>query len=800
MVLALPFVLVLVSLTLIVYAALYWLRHPFDGLAWSRISGEIGAVEPNTPAAELFKPGDIIYKFDGVPTMNIVEPYKSKQPGDEIELTILRDNQSITHSVQLIKYPLSTRLLQIVPLVVAVIFVLAGAIVRAYSPYLFETNLFYLLSIFAGAALGAGSISAIGPSWASKMFNIIVWWIGPITVHLHAHFPQDIERKTILTYLPIPYTLALIGSIPILIYSTNDLINKEWYSTISVLSRIFLLLNLVVVVALLLSAYWRPKHSRTRHKIRFTSFFGLMSFSLFTSLTILPGIFRLPPVVPYEIGLIPLILIPLSYSYAIYKHRMINVEQMISRGASYTLAITILVIILFAANFYVKDLIPESIRENPLFTILIILLLSLILEPLRKGLQRIVDWIFYGGWYDSHSALLKITEGLDQFNDSSILGEVLAQRLMENLRLTHAYSILLYSDGCYLYPYNKVALESFSVLVKEGNKLKIYPDGPLCHYIIEHPAPIDVQDFDLMALELQLSDEEKHFLTILNEDQIVPIMGKNTLLGILILGPKYAGEIFSSEDFETIGLVSQQAGIAFQNAHLLSEIRERAKEVDELHKEIMRAREEERKRLSRELHDEIIQELVGVNFSLAQLRTQDSLNAVNELRKIITNLRRICAELRPPSLDNLGLVAAVRSRIREIINQNADSINIRFNLQGDENHPIPEDVTLCIYRVFVEALNNAITHSFGDSIEVLISVNPTEVILEVCDDGIGFSVPSKLGDFLSTDHFGIVGIRERLELVNGDLTIKSTPGEGTRLKASVPVETHSETYTNGGSR
>jgi two-component system sensor histidine kinase DegS len=155
------------------------------------------------------------------------------------------------------------------------------------------------------------------------------------------------------------------------------------------------------------------------------------------------------------------------------------------------------------------------------------------------------------------------------------------------------------------------------------------------------------------------------------------------------------------------------------------------------------------------------------------------------VRQIIGDVRRLCADLRPPTLDSLGLVAAIRSRVRAM--QQLVPFHIRLVIQSDDDQPLPEAIALCLFRVVQEALNNAQKHAAPSYVEIRLILGVDDVWLSIVDDGCGFRVPVRLERLLDEQHFGLVGLRERLELIQGTLELTSVPGQGTCLRVWVPL-------------
>lgn len=205
--------------------------------------------------------------------------------------------------------------------------------------------------------------------------------------------------------------------------------------------------------------------------------------------------------------------------------------------------------------------------------------------------------------------------------------------------------------------------------------------------------------------------------------------------------------------------------------------------IDQAYRHQVRAREQERERLARELHDRAIQSMLGLKFRLAELNpsAQDELQA--KINEVIDGLREMCADLRPPALDRLGLVASLRSHVDDFSERT--KLPVGFSVQGEDQRLRPE-VELSLFRVAQEALSNAWKHAQTPTIEIELTFCNENVTLLVHDHGRGFDVPMRMRLLAESGHFGLVGMQERLELVGGSLHVSSRPGQGTVIEARVP--------------
>ncbi|MEW6406020.1 MAG: ATP-binding protein [Chloroflexota bacterium] len=242
-------------------------------------------------------------------------------------------------------------------------------------------------------------------------------------------------------------------------------------------------------------------------------------------------------------------------------------------------------------------------------------------------------------------------------------------------------------------------------------------------------------------------------------------------------------------DFETI---KEPVGGISEVQHLQMELTEMSRKVqaaqEGLHDyigAITSAQEEERNRLARELHDDTIQAVIALKqrVQLAQksVKDQHGRQSLQELETLaeqtIENLRRLTRALRPIYLEDLGLVTALEMLGREM---SQNQLTVHFQKQGQERR-LSHEVELSLYRIAQEALNNVVKHSKANQADLKIDFDASQVSMEVIDNGTGFDMPKSPTDFAPGGHFGLLGIRERADLIGARLEVESAKGKGTRL-------------------
>ncbi len=220
-----------------------------------------------------------------------------------------------------------------------------------------------------------------------------------------------------------------------------------------------------------------------------------------------------------------------------------------------------------------------------------------------------------------------------------------------------------------------------------------------------------------------------------------------------------------------------QANLALQNAqrHLLTE------------------REEERKHLARELHDQLIQDLLGANYRLEEINADKELkprfseelqDISRHIRLYVDDLRRICSDLRPPTIDNLGLGVALQSYTSDW----AERTNISVSLVLDSNlGRLPETIELSVFRIVQEGLNNVWKHAYATDVEIYLKhISPRALMISIIDNGNGLAEGFSLSILSAQGHYGLLGISERVALLGGRLKLRNQSNGGLLIQVEIP--------------
>lgn len=276
-------------------------------------------------------------------------------------------------------------------------------------------------------------------------------------------------------------------------------------------------------------------------------------------------------------------------------------------------------------------------------------------------------------------------------------------------------------------------------------------------------------------------------LTTLKHEEEV----RRRLEGLAVANQKLKREIVQRQKVE-VALKKSEA----HYAQLFEQSRHMQEQLRHLSRQLLLTQEEERKRISRELHDEIVQTLVGINVHLAALTIKAPVNLKELEKKIaqtqrlveksVTIVHRFARELRPTVLDDLGLIPAIQSFIKDFTERTNIRIHFKAFVGVDQLNSTQRTV---LYRVTQSALSNVHKHARATDVKISIRKLPDVIHLEIHDNGKSFDMERVL---FAKRHkrLGLLGSRERVEMIDGKFGVESAPGQGTTISAEIPIITN----------
>jgi len=419
-----------------------------------------------------------------------------------------------------------------------------------------------------------------------------------------------------------------------------------------------------------------------------------------------------------------------AMAIAIFKYRLYDIDIIINRTLVYgvltlsVVAIYVLIVGGLGALLQVED--------NLLISLVATGLIAVFFQPMRERVQQGVNRLFYGHRDDPLRALSLLGRRLEAAIDPEIVLSTLVETISETLKL----------------PYVAISLRSgdkFTIAAESGTEVR-------------------------EALE-------------------IPLNYQGETVGQLMAGPRGPGESFSPADRQLLETIAHQAGPAAYAVQLTEALRRSRVRL-------VTAREEERRRLRRDLHDGLGPVLASQGLKMAavgQLLQEDPVRVRQLLEELTTQnevtvaeIRRLVYALRPPALDDLGLVSAVRDYASGLKSGARDSPRLHVAVQApaDGLPPLPAAIEVAAYRIAVEALTNVARHARARHATLaftLLSANQVRKLqLTIQDDGIGLPEEHKSG-------VGLISMRERADEVGGSLLFESSPGQGTRVVAHLPL-------------
>ncbi|CAN5775102.1 hypothetical protein BH20ACT12_BH20ACT12_18030 [soil metagenome] len=400
-----------------------------------------------------------------------------------------------------------------------------------------------------------------------------------------------------------------------------------------------------------------------------------------------------------------MLLIPISIAVAILRYRLFDIDFLINRTLVYG-ALTVCVVGVYV---FVVGYLGELFRseDNLLVSLAATGIVAVLFAPLRDRLQRLVDRLMYGERDDPYAVLSRLGQRLEATLVPEAMLPTVVDTVAETLKLPYAAIEIERND-------------TFEVAASVG--------GPVT-------APVHL-----------------------------PLYYGGTLVGRLILGTRAGEEAFASADRRLLDDLARQAGVAVHAARLTDRAIRLSADLQRSRERLVAAREEERRRLRRDLHDGLGPQLASLTMKAEAARDlipvdpdrAESLlgDLTEQAQDAVADVRSLVYALRPPALDTLGLVGAVRSQVSQYTSGNP-RVEIEAP-EGDCLPPLTAAVEVAAYRIILEALNNAARHADARNCKVRLSLDeePELLTLEVSDDGRGIGEDRKPG-------VGLSSIRER---------------------------------------
>ncbi|HKC24416.1 MAG TPA: ATP-binding protein, partial [Thermoanaerobaculia bacterium] len=246
---------------------------------------------------------------------------------------------------------------------------------------------------------------------------------------------------------------------------------------------------------------------------------------------------------------------------------------------------------------------------------------------------------------------------------------------------------------------------------------------------------------------------------------------------------------FSDDDLELLQIVAERIGPVIARGRVVERLTAAQRRLAQLSRRLLNAQEEERRRVARELHDELGQVLTAVKINLESLQGSGTLSAsdlrdaVKSVDEAVTSVHELALELRPSILDDLGLSAALRWQL----DRRARQAGVVPHIQIGEIPRLPAEVETASFRVAQEALTNVLRHARAKAVWLEAGLRDGALELSVSDDGVGFDVEAARERASSGASMGLLSMEERVSLLGGSFEILSSSGRGSSVRARFPL-------------
>lgn len=273
----------------------------------------------------------------------------------------------------------------------------------------------------------------------------------------------------------------------------------------------------------------------------------------------------------------------------------------------------------------------------------------------------------------------------------------------------------------------------------------------------------------------------------------VPLKSKDRILGVMNIACTNE-RCFTENDFGILDAIGYHVGLAIENSVLYEETKQKERLRGQLLSSVINAQEEERKRIARELHDEFGQTLTGLIMSIESLENMASpkqsqfkeklKNTKSLIIRALEDTRKLTLDLRPSTLDDLGLVATTRAYAQTHLE--AVGVQVDFKSKG-MNERLAPAIETALFRIIQEAIHNITRHAEAQNVKIQLEVKTNKITAIVEDNGKGFDVEAIFGSKIGVQSLGLLGIQERATLLGGTFNIKSRVGQGTHLAVEIPI-------------
>ncbi len=612
---------------------------------------------------------------------------------------------------------------------------------------------FWRMSLFVGATLGVLPAGYHGAWWALALTFVFLHLQAPAILEMALAFPTPAApprpRRRALLWAPM---LVLMLLYPLCWWRPLPFFPPVVTLAAALLAGYLLATGGRVTLILVRSRSYDPQR---RAQVGLVGLGLAGGFAPFVALTMLPLVVAGQPLVPADITILALFLLPMSVGLAIARGEFLGITRLVQRRTLHAL--------LGAGLLAVLSLGVGLAGTSALVALLFV--------ALRGALVPRAERLLLRDAYETPGTLLDLSADLASAAPAEI-GPLVVTRLGAILDLSIVVLVTPDHHWEHVHPRS------------------VTPDATRQAMVAQVRALLDVPPREIT------SDGRVGALPVL----IAPIRDGPRAMAALCLGPKRAGDRYTPQDRALLGALCRHLAVLFGNARLRAELdaqlaasRRMATERQTLLDRVVSAEEDERRRIAALLHDEAIQLGSEAARQLDDLLALPHLPLDAHVRaagvaglagELVAQLRHVAGDLYPPPLQTSGLVPAIEALLEDIERRGGPRCRLEIDplLERGDIDPRGQAV---LYRIVREAVGNSLRHACATTIQVGMARTDTRIKLCVRDDGVGF-VRASTAALLARDHLGLVLLEQRVRELDGALEIATAPGQGTTVAVTVP--------------
>ncbi|EGW36055.1 ATP-binding protein [Desulfosporosinus sp. OT] len=751
-------------------------KQPYVGLELESVNGQ-WIVTSSDSDGQGYKSGvrvgDLILKInqDDPGKNSSIQIWSEAEGASTLE--VRRSDQSTAQLINIPELPFSRRTLSDIPFaILGFVFWFLGFMSWFRRPFLVQARALFWLNWVISLAFVLAPASSRDLILARELEYIIFSAVPIFLINfISSYSNENLNRVNFLGRLMLTLMSVIILIVTVLqsvgIVHLISPLRKLVLVTVSI-GVLFTLWNLGALLKL-------PKDKPEKNQSNILLMGIAIGFLPFVLLTAIPIISGFQPIMNAHVSSLFVSLIPATWYYVIAHKYLPDSRRLLRITIAFFFEGIFSGFVVTYLLFFLKILKSLNLEV----TLAVFSLIMLVMVSFRLLRLIMVKLLKKFGWLsveqDLDQKVLKLNERLALLHEE----ELILEEVIKSLGVEGAFLVAQNDEGGYL----KKAAGRFLEKHDDQSRLETYFQAD--------------RKINLGAKKLPKGFPAELYI----------LLDSNDFDCGLFIGHRYSRIEFQREELPLITLIFSQVAQRLITEFVIKELSQEIKEIAQrslinqrkiqrlqgITGSLFKSIEQERKSIARDLHDGSLQLALDLNRWLDDIAEEcpsaKDGKAIAHMREVVENLnfelRSICSDLRPPSLNDLGLLYAIQIMCEEKMEN--ESLLISLETVGiSEGVRLKEQVELAAYRFLQEGITNAVKHSGSSKINIYIELNDSELELSIRDFGNGFDI-SKIDDWsLKNEHFGLIGMKERFQGIGGELQINSIIHQGTILKASIP--------------